>query len=95
MKTYISIGHFKGEKNITAVALKQNTLKDFKSNLAGNEFIGYVSMTKERFETLTEMDSFDIFQEVKKMTSNYRKWNDVTDYIYQCSDIIRDRAERA
>ena len=62
----------------------------------GNEFVPYVVITElmlEKFLACT--DCMEIFDQVKKLTSNYRVWNDVADYIEQCSDIISDKMEAA
>lgn len=37
----------------------------------------------------------DIFNQVAKMTTNYRVWEKVADYLVQCSDIIADKVENA
>ncbi len=39
--------------------------------------------------------SADIYEQVKKMTTNYRVWNDVADYLTECLDIITDKVENA
>ena len=92
MKKYLAIGHFADEKNSTiSVAMEAHTVKDFREQLGGNAFIPYVVITEKKFETLRNLDSFDLFNEVKKMTSNYRKWDHITDYIEQCFDIMEER----
>ena len=35
MKKYLAIGHFKDSKNMTSVALKTNSVKDFRCDLQG------------------------------------------------------------
>ena len=95
MKKYISIGHWKGNKNTTSVASTSRTKKDFREMLGGNEFIPYIILTEDRFNKVIELDTFDLFNEVKKMTSNYRKWDEVTEYINQCWDIMEEKLQRA
>lgn len=96
MKAYAAIGHFKDSKNMTCVAMTQPTKKDFMTDCYGNEFVPYVVITETMLEKLLACDDcMDIFEQVKKMTSNYRVWNDVADYIEQCSDIISDKMEAA
>lgn len=62
----------------------------------GNEFVPYVVITEAMLEKLLACsDCMEIFEQVKKLTSNYRMWNDLADYIEQCSDIISDKMEAA
>ncbi len=81
------------KKNITSVALKQITKKNFMCVCYGNDFISYVVITKPMLEKL--IDCEDIYAQVKKMICNYRVWNDVTDYIEQCIDIILEKVKNA
>lgn len=91
MKKYLAIGHFKDSKNMTSVAMQNNTLKDFYNDLKGNEFVAYVVLSENKVNYLKNVSSFDLFNEVKKMTSNYRKWDDITEYIDQCYDIMKEK----
>lgn len=93
MNVYVAIGHFKGSKNLTCVALTQVTKKAFMVDCYGNEFIPYVVLTEKMLDKIQSCD--DIFAQVKKMTTNYRVWNDVTDYLTNCFDIIADKANTA
>lgn len=95
MKKYLSIGHWEDSKNITCVAWSCNTIRDFKNVLSGNGFVPYVIISEKKFEVLRNTDEFELFCEVKKMTSNYRKWNDICDYINQCFDIMEEKIENA
>lgn len=95
MKKYIAIGHFVDEENITSVAMSKNNMKAFRDDCGGNGFIPWVIITEKRMATLKELDTFDLFEEVKKMTTNYRRWNDITEYIEQCLDIMEERMARA
>lgn len=95
MRKYLAIGHFKENKNITCVAMKSTTKKNFQQDLIGNGFVAFVVITEKRFESLKMLDRFDLFYEIKKMTSNYRVWNDVSDYIDQCLDIMEERLQKA
>ena len=91
INTYAAIGHFKGSENMTCISSTQNTKADFIRDLRGNEFVPFVVITDKMFETLSGLDGMDIFNQVQKMTSNYRIWNDVTEYIEQCLDIIENK----
>jgi len=93
MRVYAAIGHFKGEKNITSIVMTQTTKKAFMTDCYGNEFVPYIVITEPMLEKL--IDCEDIFSQVKKMTSNYRVWNNVTDYIEQCIDIILEKVKNA
>lgn len=96
MKVYAAIGHFRDNKNMVCVAMTQNTKKAFMQDCYGNEFVPYVVITESMLDKLFACDNcMDIFEQVKKMTSNYRVWNEVTDFIEQCSDIISDKMETA
>lgn len=91
MGKYIAIGHWKASRYISSIVTTQNTMRDFREDLKRNEFIPYIVMTEKRFNEIIELDRYDIFQEVKKMTTNYRKWDIVTEYICQCCDIIQEQ----
>lgn len=93
MKTYLAIGHFRDEDNTRCVALKTTTRKNFVDNLGGNAFVPYAIISEKKLAVLEKLvkedDPFGLFEEVKKLTSNYRKWNELCDYIEQCVDIMR------
>ena len=93
MNVYAAIGHFKGNENITCVALTQTTKKAFMNDCYGNEFVPYVVLTEKMLSKI--QSSADIYEQVKKMTTNYRVWNDVADYLTECLDIITDKVENA
>lgn len=62
----------------------------------GNEFVPYVVLTEKTLNKIQACTySMDIFNQVAKMTTNYRVWEKVTDYLVQCSDIIADKVENA
>lgn len=97
MKKYLAIGHFKENKNITSVAMECTTKKSFYESLLGNEFVPYAIITPKKMIILENKldDSFELWDEVKKLTSNYRRWNDICDYIGQCFDIMKEKIENA
>ena len=92
---YAAIGHFKDSDNITCVAMTNLTKKDFQTDLRGNEFVAYAVLTEWMFDRLMSLDSWDRYEQVKKLTSNYRKWNELADYIDQCGDIIAAKMQAA
>ena len=93
MKKYIAIGHWAEDKNITSIAHSNPNMKSFRDDLGGNAFVPYVIITEKRFDEI--LNGADVFEEVKKMTSNYRKWNEITDYIGQCLDIMEEKMMNA
>lgn len=93
MNVYAAIGHFKDSKNINCVALTQTTKKAFMNDCYSNEFVPYVVLTEKMLSKI--QSSADIYEQVKKMTTNYRVWNDVADYLTECLDIITDKVENA
>lgn len=95
MRKYLAIGHFKESENMVSVAMVATSVKSFKENCAGNAFVPYVVITEQKLEVLKNTDCLDLFEEVKKLTTNYRKWNDITDYIEQCMDIMDERMAMA
>lgn len=95
MKKYLAIGHFKGNENITSVALSDISMKNFRSNCASNAFIPWVIISEKKMEILKNTDEWGQFEEVKHLTTNYRRWNDICEYIEQCFDIMEEKMERA
>lgn len=87
-RVYVAIGHFKGTENITCLVGNQATKKLFQDDLIRNGFVAYVVLTEQMVKRLMLLEGIDRYNQVKRLTSNYRKWNEVTDYIAQCSDII-------
>lgn len=95
MKKYIAIGHWSDSENMTSVAMSTTSMKNFRDNLGGNGFIPYVVISEKKMETLKTVSEFDLFNEVKKLTSNYRRWNDICEYIEQCFDIMEEKMVNA
>lgn len=91
MKKYLAIGHWRDSKNTTCIASTQNTMKDFRRDLIKNDFVAYVVLTEKKLETLKTVNHLEIFNEVQKLTSNYHVWENVTDYIMQCFNIIEEK----
>ncbi len=97
---YAAVGHWKDSKNITAIINTQNTKKAFMRDCYGNNFVPYVVMTEAVLEKIFSLEcNMDVFEQVKKLTSNYRVWNAVTDYLTEGPDMLRSarllKAERA
>ena len=61
-----------------------------------NEFTPYVVMTEAIMEKVFNENAsrYEIFEQVKKMTTNYRVWGVVTDYIRNAGYLITDRIDR-
>lgn len=96
MKKYLAIGHWKENKNATfCVAMKCISIADFRNQLGGNGFVPQVIISEKKLETLKMVDDFHLFDEVKKLTTNYRVWNTICDYIEQCLDIMEDKMKNA
>lgn len=95
MKKYIAIGHWSGSENMTSVAMSTTSMKNFRDNLGGNAFIPYVIITEKKMEVLKNTDHFELWDEVKHLTTNYRKWNDICDYLEQCLDIMEKKMANA
>lgn len=100
MNFYIAIGHWgEGRDTITSLVNCNHTMKDFRRDLKGNGFIPYVVLTEKRFQKMLEAknadECFGLFDLVKSLTSNYRVWNLVTEYIEQCDDIIQEKLDKA
>lgn len=95
MKMYVAIGHFKDNENITSIAMTQTTKKAFMRDCYGNEFVPYVVLTETMLEKVLSLDAMDLWDQVKKLTSNYRVWSQVAEYIEQCADIILEKVNAA
>lgn len=92
MKKYIAIGHWGKEKDATySVATANYTMKAAKRDYVGNDFVAYCVISEEKLNQIKEMNWEERFETVRKMTSNYRKWDIVLDYLDQCMDIMEER----
>lgn len=94
MNAYIAIGHFKDSKNVTTVALMQNTKKAFMRDCYGNDFVPYVVLTEAMVKKVLNLNGMALWDQVRKLTSNFRQWDTVADYIGQCGDIIEAEIAR-
>ena len=90
---YAAIGHWKDSKDICSIVSTQATKKDFMRDCYGNGFVPYVVLTEAIIEKIFngENDGMEIFEQVKKMTSNHRVWNPVTDYIKEAGYLITEK----
>ena len=53
-------------------------------------------ITEKTFERLSKCDDeLAAWEIVKKLTSNYRVWNAVADYIEQCFDLMTEKLRAA
>jgi hypothetical protein len=95
MKKYIAIGHFKGSKNTVSVADITSSKSNFEADLRMNAFVAIAVLTEKTFNEIKAMDSMEIFEKVKKLTTNYRVWNEICDYIEQCMDIMEEKLANA
>lgn len=95
MKKYIAIGHWDGNEDTTSTACTEETKAKFMETLKLNGFRAYVVLTEKTFYEMKEMNCFDIYEKVEKLSSNWRKYNEITDYIEQCMDIMSDKLAKA
>lgn len=53
-------------------------------------------ITEKTFERLSKRDDeLAVWEIVKKLTSNYRVWNAVADYIEQCFELMTEKRQAA
>lgn len=95
MKKYIAIGHWYDSKNTVSTASCEISKACFIENLKANGFRAYAVLTEKAFNEMKTLDCFELCDKVKKLTSNYRKWNEIIDYIEQCADIMELKLEEA
>ena len=95
MKKYIAIGHWYDSKNTVSTVACDISKANFIENLKGNGFKAYAVLTEKAFNEMKSLDCFELYDKVQKLTSNYRMWNVITDYIEQCTDIIEGKLEDA
>ena len=60
----------------------------------GNDFVPYVVLTEAMVEKVLSLNGMALWDQVRKLTSNFRKWDEVADYIEQCGDIIEAEIAR-
>lgn len=90
MNKYIAVGHWAGSTNISSIVGSNDTMKDFRHDCKANGFIAYIVMKEDKFNNIKD-DRDLIYETVKKSTSNYRKWNIVTEYLTECSYIVEEK----
>ena len=94
MKKFVAVGHLDGNTNTTSAAMEHQSKALAERDFRLNGFRAYVVLTEKAFREMQEMDCFELYEKVKKLTSNYRKYNEITDYIEQCADIMEQKLER-
>lgn len=97
MKVYVAIGYWKDDKhkNMRILAHQDSTKANFYKNCQGNGFAACAVLTESKVNEILAADIFDRWEMVKKLTNNYRKWNDLDDLFEQCADIILNNIEEA
>lgn len=97
MKKYIAIGTWKDDetKMLTSVAHSNRNMEGFRQDLKGNGFTPWVVPSEKKFEVLGNTGEMELFDEVKKLTSDYWRWNTICEYIEQCWDIMEGRMAQA
>lgn len=97
VKKYIAIGTWKDDehKNLTSVAHSNMNMEHFRSDLRGNAFTPWVVLSEKKFELLRNTGEMELYYEVKKLTSDYWRWNTICQYIEECWDIMEERMAKA
>ena len=88
MKKYVAIGHWYNSHNTTCAVGEANSVAEFRADLKCNGFRTYVVLSDRKLAECKNASEFELFDIIKKLTTNYRKWNEVADYVEQCMDII-------
>ena len=97
MHVYVAIGHFKDEANcMRIIAFADTTKANFYKNCQGNAFAACAVLTEKQVNNIINAtDTFERWEMVKKLTNNYRKWNDLDDLFEQCADLFIEKIEKA
>ena len=102
-KIYVGIGFFKdrankkSEKVLEIVVFAKDTKANFMRDCVGNGFAAQVVLTEEILKRLygenldcMNMDSLEVYEQVKKLTTNYRVWNRIESFLTDGADCIID-----
>ena len=97
MHVYVAIGHFKDEANcMRIIAFADTTKANFYKNCQGNAFAACAVLTKKQVNNIINAtDIFERWEMIKKLTNNYRKWNELDDLFEQCADLFIEKIEKA
>lgn len=80
---YGVIGHYKGEKRMETVIIVSESKKQCTEALKVAEFVPYVIITDKTWQKIQKCKGMkEVFEQVKKMTTNWRVWNKVAIYLY-------------
>lgn len=66
MKKYLAIGHFKENKNMTCVVMQSDTMKSFREDLSGNEFIPYIVVTEKMMKKYLNLMALNYTSKLKR-----------------------------
>ena len=96
MHVYVAIGHFKDEANcMRIIAFADTTKANFYKNCQGNAFAACAVLTEKQVNNIINAtDTFERWEMVKKLTNNYRKWNDLDDLFEQSCSLRRLRKQK-
>ena len=97
MHVYVAIGHFKDEANCMRIIVFADTTKaNFYKNCQGNAFAACAVLTEKQVNNIINAtDIFERWEMIKKLTNNYRKWNELDDLFEQCADLFIEKIEKA
>ena len=94
MKKYVAIGHWYNNNNTTCFVGEADSIAEFRTDLKCNGFRVYVVLSDRKLAECKNANEFEIFEIIKKLTTNYRKWNEVVDYVEQCMGTIEYKFSR-
>jgi len=90
LKKYIAIGYWGKKKNAHHhIVVAHDSLKAVRRDCKANDFIAQIVLTEENFRRIMGLeDNYTRLFEIKKLTSNFKIWNMLTNYLSQCSSDI-------
>lgn len=81
MKKFIAIGRFQWNQYHQEIEIEANTVAEARHEAKANEFHVLTVLSEKMIEKLQKMNREERWEQVKKLTTNYRKWRMLEDRI--------------
>ncbi len=96
LKAYVGIGYYRDSKqNITSVVSLHQNKTSMRKECKANGFVSQLIISQEKWLTIKNMQQDYILEKIDGLMPNKNACWDISDYLYQCNDIIDERIKNA
>ena len=96
LKAYVGIGYYRDSKqNITSVVSLHQNKTSMRKECKANGFVAQLVISQEKWLAIKNMQQDYILEKIDGLMPNKSACWDISDYLYQCNDIIDERIKNA